>query len=124
MKSRSLLFFLALAVATTTGFAQAGKAKETVLIGRVTDMKCYLNGMAESMPEHKQCAVDCIKGGLPVGLVEDKTAKVYVVVPEKGMKGANEELVKFADEKVKLTGSMKEKGGTKVFFYSKVEEAK
>jgi hypothetical protein len=73
--------------------------------------------------DHKQCAIDCINGGLPVGLLEDKTETVYTVVPKSpGMKGANEELVKYAAEKVKLTGTVVEKGGAKLFVYSKVEE--
>lgn len=64
------------------------------------------------------------KGGLPVGILEAKTEKLYVVVPAKGMKGANEEMLKYADHKVKLTGMFMEKSGQKMFFYSKVEEAK
>src|SRR5512142_24456 len=123
MKKLILLFLLALAA--LPALAQDKKAKEVALVGRVTDMKCYLSGMTESMgADHKQCATDCIKGGLPVGLVEEKTSNVYAVVPAKGMKGANEDLVKYADAKVKLTGTMMEKGGTKMFFYTKVEEAK
>lgn len=123
MRILSLLFLLALAV--TAGPAQEKKPKEATVVGQVTDMKCYLNGMAEEMgADHKQCAMDCIKGGLPVGLVEEKTAKLYAVVPAKGMKGGNEELAKHADGKVKLTGSMMEKGGTKMFFYTKIEHVK
>jgi hypothetical protein len=58
-----------------------------------------------------------------VGLVDEKTSVIYVVVPAKGMKSANEELVKYADAKVKLTGKLVEKGGLKMFLYTKVEQA-
>ena len=106
-------------------FGQEKKAmKEVTITGEIIDTKCYLTGMMGGRgEEHKQCAIDCIKGGLPVGIVQDKTDKVYVLVPKSpGMKGANEELVKYAAQKVKLTGMIAEKGGEKLFVYSKVEE--
>jgi hypothetical protein len=109
------------------GFSQdkKEKSKEITITGSITDVKCHLNGMSANMGEdHKQCAIDCIKGGVPVGILEAKTEKLYVIIPAKGMKGANEELVKYADKKVIMTGLFMEKSGQKIFFYTKVEEAK
>ncbi len=105
----------------------AGKKamKDATVTGEIIDTKCYLGGMMGGKGEaHKECAVACIKGGLPVGILEAKTGKVYIVVPEGGMKGANEEMVKYAAEKVTLKGKFLEKGGTKLFEYSSVEAAK
>jgi hypothetical protein len=65
-----------------------------------------------------------MKGGLPVGVLEDKTDKVYTVVPKAGMKGANEELVQYAAEKVKITGMVVNKGGQNLLVYTKVEPVK
>jgi hypothetical protein len=129
MKKVQLLLVAVLCLAVSFALAQdktkKDKPKEITVTGRITDVKCHLNGMAESMGEdHKQCAVECIKNGLPVGILEDKTEKLYFVVPSKGMKPGNEELVKFADEKVKLTGTLLEKNGAKMFTYTKVEEVK
>ncbi|MBI4546524.1 MAG: hypothetical protein HY707_00985 [Ignavibacteriae bacterium] len=106
--------------------AQSKKAmkemKEVTITGEVIDQKCYLTGMNGARGEaHKECAISCIKGGLPVGVLEDKTEKVYTVVPKGGMKGANEELVQYAAQKVKLTGMTAKKGGQNLFIYSKVE---
>ena len=99
--------------------------KEATVTGEVIDTKCYLTGMmGGSGEEHKQCAIDCIKGGLPVGVLEKKTNKVYVVVPKAGTKSANEELVQYAAQSVKLTGTVAEKGGQKLLVYSSVELAK
>ena len=126
MKKEMCLLVLVV-VFSIVGFSQdkKEKPKEITVTGSITDVKCHLNGMAASMGEdHKQCAIDCMKGGLPVGILEAKTEKLYVVVPAKGMKGANEELVKYADKKVTLTGTFMEKSGQKMFFYTKVEEAK
>ena len=123
----SFLLVLILSLAVTMSVsAQAKKAmKEVTLTGEIIDTKCYLTGMmGGSGEEHKQCAIDCIKGGLPVGVLEKKTNKVYVVVPKAGTKGANEEVVQYAAQTVKLTGTAVEKGGEKLFVYSTVELAK
>ncbi len=123
--SFSLIFILSLAIMISVS-AQVKKAmKEVTVTGEIIDTKCYLTGMMGGRGEdHKQCAIDCIKGGLPVGIVENKTNKVYVVVPKAGTKGANEELVQYAAQTVRLTGTVVEKGGEKLLVYSKVEEAK
>ncbi len=100
-------------------------AKEVTLTGEVIDVKCFVTGMQGGMGEdHKQCAIDCIKGGLPVGIFDQKTDRLYLVVPKAGMMGANEELLPYVAQKVKLTGTIAEKGGQKVLIYTKVEEAK
>ena len=99
--------------------------KEVTVTGEIIDVKCYVTGMQGGMGEdHKQCAIDCIKGGLPVGILDQSTNKLLVVVPKAGMMGANEELLPHVAQKVKLTGIIAEKGGQKVFIYTKVEEAK
>ena len=105
--------------------AQEKAMKESTIKGEIIDTKCYLTGMMGGRgEEHKDCAIACIKGGLPVGILEEKTGKVYVVVPAKGTKGANEALVQYAAEIVTLKGMFVEKGGTKVFAYNSVESAK
>ena len=130
MKKVKLLFFLMLCLTFSLALTQEKKEekkekpKEVTITGEITDIKCLLNGMKASSDDHTQCATDCIKGGLPVGIMEEKTAKVYIVVPKAGMKGANEELAKYAEKKVKLTGMVMEKNGIKMIAYTKVEEAK
>src|SRR5207249_3580269 len=120
MGKYSLVLIVLLLGAVMAGLSQdkkEKKAKEVTLTGDVTDVKCYLSGMASTGDDHTQCAIDCIKGGLPVGVVEEKTEKLYVVVPERGMKPANEALVKYLSHKVTLTGTFHEKGGQKMFFF-------
>lgn len=125
MKTVTLLLVVALVLSVLTVTAQDKKKKDMTLMGEVIDIKCYLNGMMENMgAEHKQCAIDCIKGGLPVGILDAESKNVYTVVPKTGMKAANEELAKYAAQKVKLTGTFMEKGSQKMFFYTKVEEVK
>ena len=99
--------------------------KEISITGEIIDMKCYVTDMGGGKgDDHKQCAIDCLNGGLPVGILEDKTGKAYTVVPQKGMEGANKTLVQYVARKVKLTGVVVEKGGTKLFMYTAVDEVK
>ena len=131
MKTTGMLFVILLcAGVSVSAFAQQKKpkkdgAKDTVITGEIVDVKCYLTGMMGGRGEdHKQCAVDCINGGLPVGILDSRTERVYIVVPKKGMEGANKTLVQYAAQKVKLTGAVVEKGGSRLFIYTNVEEAK
>ncbi|MBI4428738.1 MAG: hypothetical protein HY562_06430 [Ignavibacteriales bacterium] len=127
MKTTKLFLVLAVAALTLVGSlaAQEKAMKEATIKGEIIDSKCYLTGMMGGKGEdHKDCAIACMKGGLPVAILEEKTGKVYVVVPAKGQKGANEALVQYAAETVTLKGMFIEKGGTKLFAYNSVESAK
>ncbi len=105
--------------------AQEKAMKEAAIKGEIIDSKCYLTGMMGGKGEdHKDCAIACMKGGLPVAILEEKTGKVYAIVPAKGQKGANEALVQYAAETVTLKGMFIERGGTKLFAYNSVEVAK
>ncbi|MBI1807946.1 MAG: hypothetical protein HYR76_12950 [Ignavibacteria bacterium] len=130
MKKSGLFVFAVLSIVSTLTVSAQGKKgmkemKEVTITGEVIDQKCYLTGMNGARGEaHKECAISCIKGGLPIGVLEDKTEKVYTVVPKAGMKGANEELVQYAAETVKLTGMVVHKGGQNLLVYTKVEPVK
>src|ERR1051326_3485493 len=96
-------------VSWTTGSVIADEAKakgkeekkaETIQ-GEVIDMVCYLDHGARG-EKHVKCAEDCIKGGLPVGILTDK--EVYMIVGDH--KPINDKLVAFAGQKVKVTGEV------------------
>jgi len=128
MKSVFFTFVLAAAFAVSAT-AQSQEAKSSSnnvsITGEIIDVKCYTTGMMGGRgPEHEDCAIACIKGGLPVGVLDEKTGDVYTIVPAKGTKGANEALLKFVAKKVKIEGKLLEKGGNKILAYSSIEEAK
>jgi hypothetical protein len=74
------------------------KKPETIQ-GEVIDMACYLDHGAHG-DKHKECAVTCIKGGLPVGILTDK--EVYLIIGDH--KPINDKLEALAAQKVKVTG--------------------
>lgn len=122
---RNLLMFLIVAgafVASQSALAQG--SGDVTVTGEIIDMKCYISGMQGGRgPDHEECAVACIKGGLPVGII-DKAGKTYVLVPSRGLKGANEALLPFVAKNVTVKGTVKGKGGTDLLYYASVEEAK
>ena len=98
--------------------------KEVRITGEIIDIKCYVTGMMGGRgEEHKQCAIDCIKGGLPVGVIDEKGI-IYTVVPSKGMRSANEKLGDLAAEKLTFTGKVKEKDGIRLLMYNNMETTK
>ena len=105
----------------------AQQKREVSVTGEVVDMQCYISGaMGKSTgPEHKECATNCAKGGIPLGILDEKTGNLILTGQTKNaMKGANEMLRDFIAERVTVTGRMVEKGGVKLLLISKVAKAK
>jgi hypothetical protein len=103
------------------GKTEAAPKKEVKLVGEVICLSCYVDHESKG-PEHAACAASCAKRGVPMGILEEKTGSVFMVV--KGHTGANEALAPFAGKKAALTGRWLERGGAKVFNLDTVAETK
>jgi hypothetical protein len=68
---------LSVYLATNLQAAEAAKAKTVTLTGEVVDLACYLHAGLKG-PDHKACAVACAANGVPLGLLDEKTHKLYV----------------------------------------------
>ncbi|MBI4427886.1 MAG: hypothetical protein HY562_02090 [Ignavibacteriales bacterium] len=113
----SLLFTMSLV------FSQQTRGREITISGEVIDIQCYTSGaMGKGIgADHKECATDCAKGGIPLAVLEDKTGTIYIAGQTKSsMKGANETLLPYVAEKVKVTGRLHQKGGVKLLLISKI----
>lgn len=116
---------LMLALAVSVSAQDKKMAGDITVTGEIIDIKCYTTGMMGGKgAEHEDCAIACIKGGLPVGVLDEKSGDVYTIVPAKGTKGANEALLKFVAKRVTVKGKLAEKGGARILAYSSVEEIK
>lgn len=105
----------------TKGKTEAAPKTEAKLVGEVICLSCYTDHESKG-PEHAACAASCAKRGVPMGVLEEKTGHVFLVV--KGHAGANADLQPFAGRKVALTGRWFERGGAKIFNLDTVTEAK
>jgi hypothetical protein len=80
-----------LSVFLVFGFVAQVYAAEAVTVkGEVIDTYCYAL-MGAKGEGHRQCAIDCVKAGIPAGL-EEGTGKVYVLLPSKDKTGLPKEL--------------------------------
>jgi hypothetical protein len=84
----------------------AGAATKEVT-GEVVDLMCYVDHGAMGEKHGQSCGAKCIKGGGPVGVVEN--GKAYVVVGEH--KPINDELADSCGKTVTIKGKLAERGG-------------
>jgi len=122
---KALTMFLLAVLGATLVFGQQKKGKDITVVGEVVDIQCYVSGATGpgKGAEHKECAISCAKGGIPLGILEDNTNTLYVAGQTKSaMKGANEMLLPFVAEKVKVTGRVFEKGGVKLLLINKISK--
>src|ERR1700691_1574064 len=63
------------------GLAMAADAQKSVT-GNLEDTFCY-NVVGAHGAGHAQCALKCAQKGIPVGLVEKGTQKMYILLPPK-----------------------------------------
>ena len=82
----------------------ASASKE--ITGEVVDLMCYIDHSATG-EKHSACGNKCIKGGGPVGIVEN--GKAYLVVGEH--KPINDQLGDSCGKTITLKGKMAERGG-------------
>ncbi len=87
-------------------------AAETVTVkGEVIDTYCYAL-MGAKGESHRQCAIDCIKAGIPAGLLEEGTGKVYVLLPNKDKTGLPKGVVDKMGRMASVTGKAYTTGGS------------
>jgi hypothetical protein len=97
---------LALAQEHEHGKQDLTAAAEKSVTGEVVDLMCYIDHGAMG-DKHSACGNKCIKGGGPVGIVEND--KAYLVVGEH--KPINDELAGSCGKTVTIKGKVAERGG-------------
>jgi hypothetical protein len=85
---------------------------QTVTVkGEVIDTYCYAL-MGAKGESHRQCAIDCVKAGIPAGLLEEGTGKVYVLLPNKDKTGLPKEVIDKMGCMAAITGKAYTSGGS------------
>jgi len=111
----------ALVVITSTGLRAQDKATTTVK-GYVLDSACaFVKNLKK--PISPDCAVACAKAGSPLAILADD-GKLYLPISNTmPATGQNEQLLKFAGQRVTATGKVYEKGGSHAIVIDKIEAA-
>ena len=108
----ALASFLVLVGSIQFFAAQAYAAPQTVTIkGELIDTYCY-STMGAKGPSHRDCAIECVKKGIPAGILEDGTNKVYVLLPNKDKTGSPASVLDKMAQVVSVTGKVYSMGGS------------
>ena len=96
------------------------KGKAVSFKGTVVDTGCYFahEGMEKG---HTACATMCAKAGIPLAVV-DESGKLYLVLGN-DHKNPNTRLMPFIEKKVKVTGTLVDKGGMSGLAIKTIEAA-
>jgi hypothetical protein len=61
---------------------------------------------------HRQCAIDCVKAGIPAGILEEGTNKVYVLLPSKDKSPLPKAVIEKMARKATINGYVFTVGGS------------
>ena len=101
---------VSLGLAVCAGLAGTALAAEKSVTGTLEDSFCYIT-MGAHGADHKKCATDCAKKGIPVALVEKGTDNMYVLLPAKNNAALPDDVISKMEDEVTVTGDAYSKGG-------------
>ena len=108
-----LLILIAGATLARAQHDHADQGKEITMTSLVVDTGCYMAHDSKGA-KHEKCATTCAKAGVPLALLDEASGTLYIPVAT-DHKNQNEKLMPFIEKKVKVTGTLVEKGGVRGF---------
>jgi hypothetical protein len=84
------------------------------ITGEVIDSFCYAKVGIRGLP-HAACGIKCARSGVPVGLLEEKTRRVYVLLASKDATPLPPALIEQMGRNVVIEGDPVMKGGATFF---------
>jgi hypothetical protein len=96
-----------LALLVTRGSAQSAS---DAITGELIDTYCYAKIGVRGEP-HSACAIKCVRAGIPAGLLEAKTRRVYVLLPSADATALPPSLIAAMGQQVEISGDVVAKGG-------------
>src|SRR5580765_6705233 len=103
MKIRNLSLGLGAVLALGFICKVAADAKDETFKGEVIDTYCYAT-MGAKREGHRQCGLGCAKKGIPVALLQEKTNKVYILLPDKDATALPETVADKMGQEATITG--------------------
>jgi len=78
--------------------------------GELVDTFCYANSQIAG-EAHAECARKCIRKGVPAGIVDEKTHRLYVLLPPVDAEALPDALIDRAGHRVTIEGDLLERDG-------------
>lgn len=91
--------------------AMGDGVKDVAVKGEIVDTFCFVT-MGARGASHKQCAIDCAKAGIPSGIVEEGSGKLYVLLPNKDETALPPSVTAKMGETATVTGEVYSSGGS------------
>jgi hypothetical protein len=102
------------------GPLQVMAAEPVNVTGELIDTYWYAL-MGAKGESHRQLAIDCVKAGIPAGILEDGTNKVYVLLPSKDKSPLPKTVIDNMARKVTVTGYVFTVGGSQFLMIESVK---
>ena len=96
------------------------KGKVVSISGTVVDTGCYVSHDSKG-ESHAKCAAVCARNGVPLAILDEHGTLFMPIAVEH--KDQNAKLAPFIEKRVKVTGTVLEKGGLKGIAIQTVEAA-
>jgi hypothetical protein len=84
--------------------------RESVLRGEVVEAGCFVIGGRKG-ESHRHCALTCARAGEPLGVLDDETKLLYLVVQDLSDAPEQNPLLPYVAQKVEVRGITLERGG-------------
>jgi len=112
---------IALVMSSMVGLAQQ---KNVTVIGQVVDVVAYLtSGTTATTPQGKEITLASANGGNPLGILNEKSGKVYIVTMKQANTGSTETLLPWVGMKIQAKGDVYKKGGCEVMVLNVIGKA-
>jgi hypothetical protein len=112
--------WLSLAMNVASGAGQAQGGKSVTLRGYVIDSACTFKNHLKK-PISTECAERCARAGSPL-VIETEDGSVYLPISgEMPATGQNDRLMKYAGQRVTVTGTTYSQGGSRAIVIEKIE---
>ncbi len=117
-----------LAFSAALALAAAGAPEPVTITGEVVDTTCYLLHDGRG-PEHRDCAVTCVKAGSPAAILDDRSHELVLPLTPVSAeshhgKRPDEPLLPYVGKRVRVRGTMVRRGGVQAIIIEKVEETR
>jgi len=114
-----ILFFMSAILPLGTARAEG---KPATVKGYVIDSACtFVKNL--NKPISSECAVACAKAGSPLVILGDNGVIYWPISAEMPAAGQNERLMPFAGQRVTVSGTVYQRGGSHAIVINKVEKA-
>lgn len=111
---------LALSIFLLVALVSAEGGKATQVSGFVIDSACAFTKNLDK-PISRDCAVKCAKAGSPLVILSDDKTVYWPVADTVPASSQNAKLLPFAGERVKVSGTVYDRGGSKAMVIDKIE---